>query len=139
MNVYVMQINVSVKTDQSNIAAASTDGGKTVLQYQDIKVEGSPHLAHTMWDAGANRVLITHSFAKKANLKSQKAVFNLNTVCQTEREEGLMYDINVIDNYGKKHLMTAYGIEKIMAHDVGGVDLSSDICSPTCMRNTSIL
>ena len=91
---------------------------------EDVKVGKNCNIARMQTDNGSNKCLVTHTFAKKENLRSTPVTYLLQTVNQDWIEKhDLLYEIPVLKENGDKVNIIAYGIEKI-SDSSESVDLS---------------
>jgi hypothetical protein len=67
-----------------------------------------------MWDGGSSGALVTHSFAERAGMQGEKVAFWLVVVGHPRvLRYTMLYTFTMIDNKGCKHVIQAYGIDKI--------------------------
>ena len=98
---------------------------ETLLMFQDVKISGADSHAHTCWDKGSTRCLVTHSFAQANGLQKQKIVFKLDVVGSLgEPQDGWYYMFEMVRNNGTVRKVWGYGIETIM-ESPDPLDLSS--------------
>ena len=108
-------------TLQSNLL--EIDEHQATLHYmQDIPVNNGGS-CRVLWDDGSNRVLINNEFARERNLKSKDAVITIKAVNQVKRMDVKIYELSLVDMYGKMHHIWGYGIDEIVEPD-DPVDLS---------------
>ena len=117
---------IEVQDPAKVIAAVSRNNpsGDTLLQIQDIKIDGTNDLARTLWDCASNAVLISHQYAKKANLKSEEVDFELQSVNSKQKKRGRFYKCTAVENDGTRTPMLAYGIDEIIG-EVGGENMEA--------------
>ena len=89
---------------------------------QDVPVGNS--IARVQWDGGANKVLVTFDFAKRAGLQAIPAEYLMQVVGEDwKKVKGPMYSFDLQNNEGKLRRIWGYGIEKI-TDPVPSVDMS---------------
>ena len=94
----------------------------TLHYMQDIPVNNGGS-SRVLWDDGSNRVLINNSFALERNLKSKDAVITIKAVNQVKQMNVKIYELDLVDIYGRLHHIWGYGIDEIIEPDEP-VDLS---------------
>ena len=120
---YCQVAKTQVVTDSASKSSPEIDEYVSTLGLlQDVPTGND--VARVQWDGGANKVLITHSYAKKAGLEEVPAKYYMQVVGEGwKKVEGVMYIFDMISNKGKKMRMWGYGIDRI-TDPVSPVDLS---------------
>ena len=89
----------------------------TLLLLQDVIVESGDgqDLARVFYDGGSTNILIRDGFAKKLKLKGTKVKYRVNLATKESKViNGYLWEINLVDRQGNKHLRTGYGVPDVM-------------------------
>ena len=94
----------------------------TLMLLQDVPAGGA--VSRLQWDGGANKILVTHEYAKKAGLLEVPAEYCMQVVGKGwERIKDVMYIFDLETRNGEKIKVWGYGIDAI-TDAVPPVDLS---------------
>ena len=115
-NVYCASVQTSCKADAEdpnspNLAAL------TSMLIEDVKIKTGSKTTESrvMWDDGSNRVLINNQFAKDQDLRSQRVKYKLLVPGGKETiEDGVVYELELVDNSGQTHKIWGFGIDTII-------------------------
>ena len=84
----------------------------TLALLQDISTGNT--VARTQFDDGSTRILVTHSYAKKAGFQSVPAIYNMQVVGKGwETVEDVMYLFELTKKSGETVKVWGYGINSI--------------------------
>ena len=98
----------------------------TLMLLQDVPAGGA--IARLQWDSAANKILVTHDYAKKAGLEEIPAEYCMQVVGKGwEKVKDVMYVFDLEFSNGEKVKVWGYGID-VITDPVEPVDLSK-ICS----------
>jgi hypothetical protein len=95
----------------------------TLLQIQNVKVDGDVDTAVTFFDSGSNINLVTKSFAERAGWHGRPVKLNMQTTGRApEQWDTSAYWVPLVDRTGKVHEILAFALEIITA-PLGPIDI----------------
>ena len=98
---------------------------RTLTLLQDLQLANTKEVARSQFDNGSSRILVTHSFAKKAGLKELPAEYCMQVVGKGwETVKGVMYIFDFINRSGEKIKAWGYGID-VISDPVEPTDLTA--------------
>ena len=112
--------NVYCAAARTKIAAvkeSSQADEETLMLLEDIKFQfgSKSRSCRNLWDNGSNRILINNAFARENKLISTKVSYKIAVVGGKEVvEEGVVHEIELVDNCGTVHKVWGFGINLIM-------------------------
>ena len=116
---------ISCNSSSSNCQGQPDLCAEALLFFQEVPISGVGEPSLVCWDSGSTRALITHSFAKANNLRSEDVVFRLDVVSQKGTpQQGCYYVFEVRKIDGSTREIWAFGVDSIM-EPIDDIDLSS--------------
>ena len=112
--------NVYCAAARTKIAAvkeSSQADEETLMLLEDTKFQfgSKSRSCRNLWDNGSNRILINNAFARENKLISTKVSYKIAVVGGKEVvEEGVVHEIELVDNCGTVHKVWGFGINLIM-------------------------
>ena len=90
----------------------------TLHYLQDVPINSDVDPARILWDDGSNRVLVCHAFAAERKLRSRVTTVTMKVVggCY-EKVKTNIYELDLVDKFGKRHSIWGYGIDTIIDPD----------------------
>ena len=114
MYTQVNRVHVSRAPTDEEINASLK--GTTLLQLQDVPVEGSNIMCMTFFDTGSTVHLVRRGYAQKLGLKGRRTMLELTTTGERkESRETTVYWVPLLDRTGVTHTVMAYEMENITA------------------------
>ena len=121
-------LNKTGASKASDSLTSSPDiSAETLMLIEDVRIKAGSKFSssRTQWDGGSNRVLINNEFAREQKLRSQQVKYKLAVAGGREIvEEGVIYEVDLVDNAGHAHAIWGFGLDTII-DPPDAVDLQS--------------
>ena len=112
VSVEIAKVAVGLRAEEHDIGSPPDMNQPVLLEVQEIQVHGND--AKVMFDNRSTAVLVTHSFAEKARLQGRQVAYWLVVVGHDRvLRHTTLYTFFMEDNYGQRHEIQGYGIDKI--------------------------